>query len=377
MSGGRTLLQRHGWNALILGAVAAVCAAVTPGYLAMRRPDALRRGPGVTRVVKLSTWFPGLQGTRGDTDVYVLDSGKPGGAALLLGGTHANEPSGAMAAVLLMENARPAQGRLYVIPHANASAFSYTDPMEAAPRSVTFQAASGLRTFRQGSRATSPLDQWPDPDIYVHASSGQQLSGPETRNLNRAYPGRRDGNFTERVAFAITSLVRQEQIDLTVDLHEAAPEYPVINALVAHERAMAVASGTILNMELEGVTMGLEPSPKQLRGLSHRELGDATGTLALLMETPNPAQGRLRGRTDEALVLRGQDPQYVRGQRLGRLFVPFDAQGWPLHLRVARHVCGLQAILTAHAMGQPDRAVVLEQVPTYGELNARGLEPWL
>ena len=42
----------------------------------------------------------------------------------------------------------------------------------------------------------------------MHASSGQKLSGSETRNLNRAYPGRPDGTFTEKVAYAITSLIR-------------------------------------------------------------------------------------------------------------------------------------------------------------------------
>lgn len=34
------------------------------------------------------------------------------------------------------------------------------------------------------------------------------------------------------------------------------------------------------------------PSPANLRGLSTRELGDHTPALAVLMETPNPVQGR-------------------------------------------------------------------------------------
>lgn len=361
----------------LLAIVVAVCVGVAPGYLALRRPDCLRKGPGLSRITRLSEWFPGIHGSRGDTPVYILDSGRPGGAALLLGGTHANEPAGYMAAILMLENARPTQGRLYVIPHANASAMTYTDPMEGVPRSFTIQAASGSRTFRHGSRATSPMDQWPDPDIYVHSSSGQQLSGAETRNLNRAYPGRADGNFTEKVAFAITSLIRTERIDLTIDLHEAAPEYPVINTIVAHDRAMATASGAILNLELDGVVMGLEPSPANLRGLSHRELGESTPTLALLMESPNAAQGRLRGRTDEALLLTGKDPQYVKGQKLGRLFVPFDGKGWPLQARVARHVAGVQAILAAHAATAPERRIVLDGVPTFDDVSIKGLEPFL
>ena len=67
----------------------------------------------------------------------------------------------------------------------------------------------------------------------------------------------------------------------------------------------------------------------------------------------------------------------MRGQTLGRLFVPYAAKGWPLHLRVARHVGGLQAIFAAHAMTAPERAIVLGGVPTYDELATKRLEPFL
>ena len=361
----------------VLAAVAAILAAVIPDSLAMRTPDVIKKGRGVTEVRKLSAYFDGIAGTRGDTDVYVLDSGKPGASALILGGTHPNEPSGYLAAVLFVENALPSSGKLFVIPAANASAMTHTDYMEGTPRKFTLETASGPRSFRYGSRATSPADQWPDPDIYVHASSGQKLSGSETRNLNRAYPGRPDGTFTEKVAYAITSLIRAEKIDITVDLHEASPEYPVVNAIVAHERAMKIASIALLNLEFDDITMGLEPSPVKLRGLSHRELGDATGTLALLMETTNPAQGRLRGVTNEALITQGRDELYVRAQQLGRLFVPFDDKGWPLATRVARHVAGLQAIFAAYSSETPERALVLDAVPAYADLVGQGLGAFL
>ena len=364
-------------STLLIAAVVAVIAAVTPRYLSMRKPDALRKGPGVTSVARLSDYFPGLKGSSGDTDVYILDSGVPGGSALVLGGTHANEPAGYMAAILFVENAVPKAGKLFVIPHANASAATHADPMEGAPRRFTIAAASGERSFRFGSRATNPVDQWPDPDIYIHASSGQQLSGSETRNLNRAYPGRPDGTFTEKVAYAITSLIRKEKIDVTVDLHEASPEYPVINAVVAHERAMPLASEVVLTLELDGITMGLEPSPKSLRGLSHRELGDSTDTLALLMEDTNPAQGRLRGKTDEALIVDGKDELYVRAQKLGRLFVPFDEKGWPLSTRVGRHVSALLATFEAFSNQAPDKPLVIEGMPAFDEMAAGGLAKYL
>jgi hypothetical protein len=361
----------------LLACVAVVLALVIPGDLAMHRPEPLRKGPGVTRIALLSDWFGALKGTRADTAVYLLDSGKPGGSALVLGGTHGNEPAGFMTAVLLVENAVPSTGRLFVIPYANASGLTHSDYMEGAPRAFTLDAASGKRAFRFGSRATNPVDQWPDPDIYIHASSGQRLSGSETRNLNRAYPGRADGTFTERLAYGITSLIRTEKIDVTVDLHEASPEYPVICAIVAHERAMKVASTAVLNLEFDNITMGLEPSPVNLHGLTHRELGDATDTLALLMENANPAQGRLRGRTDEALIVEGKDPLYVKAAKLGRLFVPFDERGWPLKVRVARHVAGLQAIFTAYTSQAPERPLVVGALPSYEELATNGLERFL
>ena len=359
--------------AFALGAVAAVI----PSYRAAEQDDVIRRGPGVAEVRKLSTWFEGLGGTNGDTDVYVLDSGKPGATGLVLGGTHGNEPAGYMTAILFVEHAVPTAGRLLVIPHANRSSVTHTDYQEASPRVLEFDGASGRRAFRYGSRATNPTDQWPDPDIYVHAASGQQLSGAETRNLNRAYPGRADGTFTERVAYGIASLIRSEKVDFVVDLHEASPEYPVVNAIVAHERAMPVASAAVLNLEFEDIKIGLEPSPKNLRGLSHRELGDATDALAMLCETSNVSQGRLRGATDARQVIEGTDDKYLRAAGLGRLSVPFDEKGWPMKQRVGRHAASVVAILAAFTSAHPEKPISLTGLPSYADLMAKGLEPYL
>ena len=121
----------------ILIFVLAVLAIVVPDALSMREPDVVKQGAGVTKVVKLSQYFDGIAGTRGDTDIYVLDSGKPGASALVLGGTHGNEPSGFMAAIVLIENAMPTSGKLYVIPFANASTLTHTDYMEGTPRHFT------------------------------------------------------------------------------------------------------------------------------------------------------------------------------------------------------------------------------------------------
>ena len=169
------------------------------------------------------------------------------------------------------------------------------------------------------------------------------------------------------MAYGVAELIRQEGIDIEVDLHEAAPEYPTINAMVAHEDAMLLASQSLINMQLEGVEIMLEPSPTNLHGLTHRELGDYTDTLALLMETANPAQGRLRGKTNEELVIEGKDKFFVQAAENGRLYVPFDENGHPLATRVARHVTGVAQIAISYTeLGLGN--LKINGIPSYYEM---------
>ncbi len=375
---------REWWNdryrrGLVLLAGAALIALVTGReFAAQREPLPIRRGPGVTAVWSLRDFLPNLQGTRGDTEVYVLAGAKPGATVLVLGGTHANEPAGHVAAVTLVENVVMAAGRLIVIPTANASGFTASDPQEASPPVFSLATAGGVRWFRCGGRGSAVTDQWPDPDLYLHYPSGQALSGSQTRNMNRAYPGRADGNFTERCAYAVTEIVRRERVDLIIDLHEASPEYPVINTIVAHERAMSLAVSVAMNMELRGIKIGLEASPSNLHGLSHRELGDHTPVLAVLMETANPAEGRIRGRTTAELIVTGKDKMYVKAARAGRLFVPFDENGHPLEQeRVLRHLVGVEEFMKAFTEENPPRPVVPVAYPDQAVIEQRGLGTYL
>jgi hypothetical protein len=130
-------------------------------------------------------------------------------------------------------------------------------------------------------------------------------------------------------------------------------------------------------MQGAGVTIGLESSPENLHGLSHREWGDATDALAVLMETTNPAQGRLRGRTDEELVVSGRDRFYVLAASRDGLSVPFPDSGWPLSMRVARHLAGVAALVGALGDVTADKAVVLAGVPDYDTVVMRGLGAFL
>ena len=156
---------------------AAVAAVAGNSFLSQREPFLITPGPGITEIRHLRDYFGKLAGTHGDTEVYLLAGEKPGGTVLILGGTHPNEPSGHVAATVIVENVEMDCGRLFVIPRANNSAFMVSDPQEANPPSFHLETKSGKRMFRYGSRGTSPMDQWPDPDIYLHYPSGQTLSG--------------------------------------------------------------------------------------------------------------------------------------------------------------------------------------------------------
>jgi hypothetical protein len=325
-------------------------------------------GSNVTEVKMLSEWYDGLKDGPGDTPVYVLKGEGDGGAMLILGGTHGNEPSGYMSAVIFIETAIIENGTVYVIPYTNISSMTHNDPGEGNLQYFTLQTKSGERIFRFGSRATNPIHQWPDPDVYTHHPSGQQLSGSETRNINRAYPGREDGTLTEQIAFGIAELIRTEDVGITFDLHEASPEYPVINATVAHQDAMTIASEGCINLLLSGIDMALEQSPTNFHGLTHRELGDYTDTMAILMETANASQGRLRGGTSEEQVLGGVDDYYLYSESIGMLFVPWDENHHPIEERCGRHLQGIYEYTMAYNNAYPDKIVTYSGVPSYQEL---------
>lgn len=355
----------------------AVMAASASSFLAARNVPLPEWGPSVTEVKMLSDWFAGVKDTNADTPVYVLQGKKEGGKMLILGGTHANEVSGYMSAFTFIENAVVEEGTVYVLPYANHSAMTHNDPGEGNIQYFTLTTKSGERTFRYGSRATNPVDQWPDPDVYVHYPSGQQLSGSETRNINRSYPGRPDGSTTEKEAYGIMELIRNEGVNIGFDLHEASPEYPVIDATVAHQNSMDVASVGCMNLLMEGMQMSLEQSPTNFHGLTHREWGDNSDIdVAILMETANASQGRLRGATTIAQVLGGQDKCYDLSEKLGMLYVPwnqitgapFSGVGHPIEERCGRHLEGIKQYSEAYNEAHPEAPVTYTGVPGYSEL---------
>lgn len=169
--------------------------------------------------------MPKLEGTIGDSEIYIIEGEEEGGSLLIIGGTHPNEPAGQLTSILFLENLEVKKGKVFIVTEANRSAYAHSYPQEGAPFFYTIETNYGERKFKFGARATSPSDQWPFPDVYVHKSSGQKMSSHDTRNLNRAYPGDPNGTYTEQVAYAIKELIVQNDITITIDLHESLNNY--------------------------------------------------------------------------------------------------------------------------------------------------------
>jgi hypothetical protein len=335
-------------------------------------------GPGVTRIRSLGDYFAGVRGTANDCNVYFLEGRQPGATIMVLGGTHPEEPGGQLTTWILAENAVMEKGRMIVVLSANRSASTVTRVSGAYPPDFTIPTAWGGQKFRMGDRWSNPLDQWPDPEVYIHYPSRQYLAYLDVRNLNRSWPGRPDGTLTEKTCFAFMELIRNEKVDLVVDLHEAELQYPVISTIVAHERGMEVATmASMMLSDDEGFKIGTEYSPKNLHGLSHREIGDYSQAASLLAEAPEPFLDATRGKTDRELLLTGKDEFIVKAGQHGLLFEKIDAKGWPINVRVGRHTSTLYGIMESWNGEHADRPLICLNLPRYAEVIARGIGYYL
>ncbi len=335
-------------------------------------------GEGVTRVGQLSDYLPALQESINDSNVYFLE-GKTGGATMMvLGGTHPEEPAGRVAAWLLVENGVMEAGRLIVVPTANRSASTASRLGGAYPPDFTIPTAWGGQRFRMGDRWTNPLDQWPDPEMYIHYPSRQKLAYVDIRNLNRTFPGRPNGTLTERTCHGLMELIRREKVDILIDLHEAELQYPVISTIVSHERGEELAMFvSMLLTDMEGFDMGMEFSPKSLHGLSHREIGDHSDAISLLFEAPEPFLDATRGRTTRETLLSGQDPFVRKAGEHGLLFEKMDENGWPIDVRVGRHTSAVLQTMESWTESHSERPLVCLGVPRYADVIENGTGHYL
>ncbi|MCR4424865.1 MAG: succinylglutamate desuccinylase [Firmicutes bacterium] len=357
--------------------VALVVPAVVQFYQHRHYPEPVVLGPGVTEVRKLSDYSPALRGTVADCNVYVLDSGVPGGTLLVIGSTHPEEPATVLSTVMMVEQCIPTEGRILVAPRANRSASTVTRPGDAYPLYFTIPTEFGGRKFRMGDRWSNPLDSWPDPEVYVHYPSGQLLAYMDIRNLNRTWPGRESGMITERVCAAFVELIRKENVDVFIDLHEAELEYPVISTIVAHQRAADIAAVVSMMVSASEFRIGVEYSPQKLHGLSHREVGDHTDALVFQPETPEPFLDRVRGITDENLLLSGKDEFVMRAGQHGLLYERIDSEGWHIGKRVGRHNSTIAGIVEMYSEFYPERPIAFEGLPRYVDVVTEGVGAFL
>lgn len=332
----------------------------------------------ITEVKKLSDYFDGVAGTVNDSNVYIFDSGVEGGTFLIWGSTHPEEPAGVMAASLLVENLKVTQGKVIIIDRENNSASTNTRVGEAYPRFFTYETDWGTKVWRFGDRHANQLDSWPDPEVYIHYPSGQTLANVDIRNTNRNWPGKANGLLTERTNYAVMELIRQEGVDMTLDFHEAELEYSVENTIVVHEKGQSVAAmvSMMLTAETFDVPVGMEFSPVALHGLSHREVGDWSDAASYLVEVAEPMLDRIRGITDEELLMSGKDRFVMMAGDRGLLYAPIDESGWPIEKRVARHIAVATKIMEVNNTVNPDQTILIEGIPTYEEIMANGLAPY-
>lgn len=331
-------------------------------------------GPGVTKVAKLSDYTEGLKGTAADTNVFYLEGKEEGGKMFIIANTHSNEPAAILTALIFIENAVVDKGTLIIIPEFNNSAGRNTRPGDGYPLYYEIPTDWGTKKFRMGNRDASPLDQWPDPDVYVHYPDKQLLSFLDVRNTNRTWPGRPDGPLMERVTYGAMQIMRSEKVDIAVDVHGAETMFPVTNCIVAPEKSIRIATMTSLTVKArEKFDNHVEPSPSGFRGLSHREIGDYSDTLPFLLEAPLPFLDQPTGPKTVDLLLDGKDPFLLSLSKKKKLFVSYDETGWPMEKRVGQHCSVILEIIRQFSRKFPDKAIKLRNVPRYADVVKNGV----
>lgn len=331
-------------------------------------------GPGVTKVVQLSAYFEGLRGTTADTQVFFLEGKEEGGKVLILANTHSNEPAALLSTLIFLENAVVERGTLIIIPVFNNSGSRNTKPGDGYPLYFDIPTEWGSKRFRMGNRDAAPLDQWPDPDVYVHYPDKQLLSFLDVRNTNRTWPGRPNGSLMEKVTYATMELIRRENVNIAIDVHGAETMYPVTNCIVAPEKSMRIATMVSLTVQaMEGFDNHVEPSPRGFRGLSHREIGDYSDAMPFLLEAPIPFLDQPTGPKTVDLLLDGKDAFLLSLSKQKKLFVPYDENGWPMEKRVGQHNSVILEIMNQFSKRNRDLAIRVSGVPRYAEVVQNGV----
>ena len=113
----------------------------------------------------------------------------------------------------------------------------------------------------------------------------------------------------------------------------------------------------------EGFKIGTENSPKNLHGLSHREIGDWSPAISLLFEAPEPFLDATRGITSTEQLLTGRDEFVVKAGKHGLLYEKIDEHGWPIAVRVGRHTSSIAQVLETWTEDHPGKGLVVAACP--------------
>lgn len=326
--------------------------------------------------VRLSDYDSSLLGTKMDAPVFVFDSGIKGADVFIMGGTHPNESGGILSAIIIMENIELESGRVFVLPVANMSAYLNTLPGYGYPEYYTLQTEWGEKSFKVGSRVASPLDQWPDPPFYVHYPSAQRLSYEEARNINRTFPGRRNGSPLERASNAIMTLLEKEGIDYAFDLHEASVTYPVNLDIVAPEISFDIAYLSALMLEEKGISLRVEATSSSNKGYTHSEWARVEGVHPFLIEVPTPFIDRTPGAMTGKMIVSGKDEFLYKVAEYGYSGVDYPEDGISISERVAIHVATIDKCLEIAGQFNPENAIEIK-LPSYEEIKEKGVGSFL
>jgi len=130
-------------------------------------------------------------------------------------------------------------------------------------------------------------------------------------------------------------------------------------------------------LSAEQFPMKTETSPKSLRGLTHREVGDFTNSFAVLMESPEPFIEKFAGPMTEALMLEGRDEFVQTAATRGLLYTDYDIKtGASLDYRVGRHLAGAAEIVKQMGEFFPDKGVQATW-PTFAAVTTQRLGAFL
>ena len=369
-------------NIVVLVVTIIIAVIASMDFLSMHKNEEIAHNPSITEIKMLSQYSPRLKGTSLDTEVYFFDSGIEGGTFLILGGTHPNETAGLVAATALIENISVEEGRVIIIPRTNNSGFPHTSPFDGMQDFFTLTLEDGTeRTFRVGNRLTNPVHQWPDMNYY-EGTSGRTIYGTENaevRNVNRLYYGTEDGVLTEQVCYGIYNLINEENVSITMDMHEGSPEFLYLDCTMVNMKrdnttAMSIASDMALSMNFDDLDMRAEYSGVTSYGLSHRSLGDNTDSMMTLMETYNPSMGPLHGKMDDDLIIYGNEPNYYEAHKDGYIYFDVPEDGYPLIERVARHMTCIRYLSEAFTWEYPEMAITISGIPEYQEIVEGGFD---